>query len=327
MLFRRIVSALILLSLLLLLLWADYAVGNPLNFGQPGLVLSFLALLVIPWVAVEIVSWWQNGSEDISHGERRKDYRLAPSREILIPASMIMVIISCLFPAMLVQFVQQSDGEIIVQGRARNLSPLFFSYFGLLAAAACTFLYEMWRFNAFSHTRGGVSIRLSKAVLIYVYLSLLIGFLIPHRWLDQNNGLGLIAIIALIATVKLSDSVAYFMGKSIGSVKLAPDLSPKKTVEGAVGAFLGGYAAVAIVFFLVSPTIFGIKIDKPLNWFILYGFAVTAAGILGDLAESMLKRDAHKKDSGSGVPGMGGLLDVIDSLIFATPVSYLLWVL
>ena len=83
----------------------------------------------------------------------------------------------------------------------------------------------------------------------------------------------------------------------------------------------------AIVVFLVAPFIMGITIPKPWWWFIVYGLAVTAAGMVGDLAESLLKRDARIKDSSSWLPGLGGILDVIDSLVFAAPVSYVLWLI
>jgi len=163
--------------------------------------------------------------------------------------------------------------------------------------------------------------------LIYVYLSLLFGMLIPHRWLEGQNNLGLLSIVALIATVKLSDSMAFFAGKLLGRIKLAPQLSPKKTVEGAIGSLVGGYAAVWIVFFLVAPYIFGISINKPITWFAIYGLAIVVSGIFGDLAESLLKRDANKKDSSRWLPGLGGVLDVLDSIVFAAPVSYLIWML
>lgn len=327
MLFRRILSALILLGVILSLLWADYAVGDPQGFGRPGLVLSLLSLLLAPWAALEMNFWWQTASKDYTETNRNKDQRFVPANSTLVLGTLMMVMIASVLPVLLVRFIELPDGQIVAENQSKKLTPLFFSFYGLLAAAVGTFLLEMWRFNAFSHAHGGVTIRLARSILIYVYLGLLFNFLIPHRWLEQDNGLGLIAIIAMIATIKLSDSFAYFMGKLLGSIKLAPELSPKKTVEGAVGSFLGGYVAVAIVFFLVAPLMFGIRIDKPLYWFVLYGFLMTAAGILGDLAESLLKRDAQKKDSGSGVPGMGGALDVMDSLIFASPVSYLLWVI
>ena len=82
----------------------------------------------------------------------------------------------------------------------------------------------------------------------------------------------------------------------------------------------------AIVLFFVVPYVFEIQIQKPGWWFLVYGLLVTAAGMAGDLAVSLLKRDANCKDSSKWLPGLGGILDVMDSLVFATPVSFFLWI-
>jgi phosphatidate cytidylyltransferase len=168
--------------------------------------------------------------------------------------------------------------------------------------------------------------RLGRYALVFVYLSMLFGFLVPHRLLQNSNGLGVIAVVGLIATVKMSDSFAYFIGKRFGTIKLAPKLSPGKTIQGSLAAPVGGIVAMAIVVYLVAPLIFGITIAKPWWWFLVYGIVVTGAGMVGDLAESLIKRDADTKDSSRWLPGLGGVLDILDSMIFAAPVSYFLWV-
>jgi phosphatidate cytidylyltransferase len=197
---------------------------------------------------------------------------------------------------------------------------------GLIAAFVVTMLWEMSRFSAARAHGGEVSERLGQSVFVYVYLLLLFGFIVPHRFLQSDNAIGLLALVSVIATVKLSDSFAYFAGKTLGLRKLAPDLSPGKTVEGAVGALVGGCIATAIVIYAIAPFVFRIEPPKPWWWVILYGVLVTVAGMLGDLAESLIKRDAGCKDSGGWIPGMGGILDIMDSIIFAAPVSYLIWI-
>ncbi|WP_297888297.1 phosphatidate cytidylyltransferase [Sulfurihydrogenibium sp.] len=117
-------------------------------------------------------------------------------------------------------------------------------------------------------------------------------------------------IFVLFAVVWSGDICAYFVGKTIGKHKLAPILSPKKTVEGAIGSFVGSVVAgyIAILYF---------KFD--LSWII----PVLISAILlqvGDLFESFLKRQVNVKDSSNLIPGHGGLLDRIDSLIFASVV-------
>jgi phosphatidate cytidylyltransferase len=183
------------------------------------------------------------------------------------------------------------------------------------------FVIEIARFDG-----NGCTDRLARHVLAFGYFFLCFAFLAPHRLMAGDNALGMFAIVLLISTVKMSDAAAYFVGKSMGTLKLAPRLSPGKTWQGVGGAVLGGLAAVALMIYVVGPLAFGIKLDKPIAWMMAYALAVTIAGIIGDLAESLLKRDSHCKDSSRWLPGLGGILDLIDSLVFAAPISYLVWI-
>jgi phosphatidate cytidylyltransferase len=124
------------------------------------------------------------------------------------------------------------------------------------------------------------------------------------------------AIVLLVLTVVVSDSAQYYTGRAIGRTPLAPAISPKKTREGAIGGVLFGAAAMIagarIVFPAAPPVVVGIA-----------AAAVVSLGILGDLFESLLKRSASVKDSSSLIPGHGGILDRIDSWLFAGPAYYL----
>lgn len=111
----------------------------------------------------------------------------------------------------------------------------------------------------------------------------------------------------------LTDTFAYFTGLNFGKHKLAPGISPKKTIEGAIGGICGGILA-ALVYSLWLPI--GFKES------IILGSLISLAAQLGDLVESTFKRDAEIKDSGSIIPGHGGVLDRFDSLLFALPVTY-----
>jgi len=122
-------------------------------------------------------------------------------------------------------------------------------------------------------------------------------------------------LVMLYAAVWGSDTMALYVGKSIGRRKLYVEMSPNKTVEGAVGAFIGGFIGVLLIKFTILRTM-------PLSQALILGFVVSAATIVGDLVESMFKRDAGVKDSSSIVPGHGGFLDKIDSVTFAGPVFY-----
>lgn len=113
----------------------------------------------------------------------------------------------------------------------------------------------------------------------------------------------------------VNDSFAYFIGKNFGAQKLFPSISPKKTVEG----FLGGLFFVAIGSYVISLYITTITFS---HWLII-GVVISVFGTFGDLIESKYKRQANVKDSGIIMPGHGGLLDRLDSAIFAAPFVYL----
>lgn len=175
---------------------------------------------------------------------------------------------------------------------------------------------------------GRVMVQVSTGLLAVVYVGLLLSFLIALRRFE-NSQTGMIALISVVAVVKLSDAGAYFVGRTCGRHKLAPKLSPKKTVEGALGGLLFGSLGSVLYFGLLVPLIFGLNQDagSASDWgrWILYGFILTVAGMVGDLVESLWKRDAGQKDSGSWLPGLGGLLDVLDSLLVASLPAYLCW--
>jgi phosphatidate cytidylyltransferase len=128
--------------------------------------------------------------------------------------------------------------------------------------------------------------------------------------------LGPAALTWLVVIIVASDSAQYYSGRALGRRKLAPLVSPAKTVEGAVGGLIAGAAAGAL---LVEWGLPGLGVVPGA----LMGAALAAVGIMGDLFESMLKRSAGVKDSSQLIPGHGGLLDRIDSYLFAAPFLYL----
>ena len=126
--------------------------------------------------------------------------------------------------------------------------------------------------------------------------------------------------LALFATFG-SDTAAYFIGRAIGRHKLAPNISPGKTWEGAVAGLLGA-VIISLLFTLNTPLQLPLKYGQA----ILLGLLISVFGQLGDLAESLLKRNSGVKDSGSLMPGHGGLLDRMDSIVFAGVVVYLYYI-
>jgi phosphatidate cytidylyltransferase len=148
-------------------------------------------------------------------------------------------------------------------------------------------------------------------VLGMAYIPLFLSFLI----LIRNTSEGVSWTFAIIATIFLGDTGAYYAGRQYGKHKLCPSVSPGKTVEGA----LGGLAANVL-----AGIVCKLAFALPIPWIgvIPFFISIGAAGQLGDLFESIFKRSGNIKDSGNILPGHGGILDRIDALLFALPVAY-----
>ena len=146
-----------------------------------------------------------------------------------------------------------------------------------------------------------------------LYIGWMLGNLVALRGLDGGRNWVFLTLFATFA----SDTAAFFTGRALGRYKLAPDISPSKTREGAIA---GGVGAILASLFFTLPTPFRV----PVGWgeAIVLGLLVSIFGQLGDLAESLFKRNMGVKDSGNLLPGHGGLLDRVDSIVFAGVVVY-----
>jgi phosphatidate cytidylyltransferase len=153
--------------------------------------------------------------------------------------------------------------------------------------------------------------RASLLIMGPIYVGLPLGTLVWTR-----AELGPAAITWLLLTIAISDSAQYYTGRFLGRTKLSPAISPAKTVEGA----LGGILAAGLTGVIVGP--WGMPGWSPTRCAII-GVALSMVGIAGDLFESLLKRSAGVKDSSQLIPGHGGMLDRLDSYLFAAPVFYL----
>ncbi|MFC6590678.1 phosphatidate cytidylyltransferase [Deinococcus lacus] len=148
-----------------------------------------------------------------------------------------------------------------------------------------------------------------------LYIPWLLGYFLMLRYLPDGQ-LGLIHFALPLLATFAADIGAFFGGYLFGRRKLAPEVSPAKTVEGAVTGLLSSFLVIMAV------TEFVLHIWTPMEA-LLYAILVASASQLGDLAESLLKRALKTKDSGTSLPGHGGFLDRIDSLLFAVPATYL----
>ncbi|WP_020472092.1 phosphatidate cytidylyltransferase [Zavarzinella formosa] len=187
---------------------------------------------------------------------------------------------------------------------------------GVLASGILlAFLLEMWRYDG----PGNITQRLALTVFAWVYLGLLPSCLAQLRWLP--NGWATAALALAVFVPKGNDIGAYFTGKFLagrvlGRKLMTPKLSPKKTWQGFAGGML---TSVAVVYGIdACLPVFANHLQR-----VAFALTVGLAGVLGDLAESLIKRDLQTKDASQSVPGFGGVLDVIDSLLFAAPVVWL----
>src|SRR5829696_5034093 len=150
----------------------------------------------------------------------------------------------------------------------------------------------------------------AAAILAPVYIGMPLGCLVGVHAIAGRE-----AVLLLIATVAVSDTAQFYTGRTFGRTPLAPLRSPKKTREGAIGGFV-----IAPIFLAVAGSYW--LPAFPWGWHASAGLGIVVAGIIGDLFESMLKRAANMKDSGTLIPVHGGVLDRIDALLFAAPVFY-----
>lgn len=180
---------------------------------------------------------------------------------------------------------------------------------GLFAAFFLVTLYFLRFYTHFDNTYE----RFSRMVFGVVYVGVLASYLVLIRQFSEGGSW----LVVLSAVTAGSDSGAYYFGSTFGKRKLCPNISPKKTVEGALGGLLCGLVAACVSAILLLDNV---------DWLFVAMAAVllTGVGILGDLTESVIKRGTGTKDSGTLLAGHGGVLDRIDSLLLAAPVLYYL---
>lgn len=226
-------------------------------------------------------------------------YRLSPA------LSIISIIIGLMLLGLPYTFRDGYDHPLIFLGI--NMIVLILGFMALTT----------WRLFAVKTPEGSLA-DVAPAIAGIAYIPTL---LLPQWHLRL---LGSEWIVLLYACVWVSDSLAYYIGKGIGKRKLYYEVSPNKTMEGGIGSLFGGFLSAPLIGWLTgmftTPSFSGpVGIVKIASLGLLIGFIT----IIGDLVESMFKRDANIKDSGTLVPGHGGFLDKLDGALFAGPVMYL----
>lgn len=212
-----------------------------------------------------------------------------------------------------------------------------YKVYGILASffipTFCYFKYEFFSFiknepyfiltffvmlTIITHIFSG-KIEETSMKLSYTFLGILyVPFLFSHVLLLKHVDYGNHWILTAFLLVWASDSAAYFIGIKFGKHKMSPKISPKKSIEGGIA----GIVAPILALFLIKYVLYFKEVNIPFIHLILLGMAIGIIGQLGDLGESLLKREYNIKDSGNLLFGHGGFLDRFDSLIFITPTLY-----
>jgi phosphatidate cytidylyltransferase len=190
----------------------------------------------------------------------------------------------------------------------------------LAAAVGALFTSELARYRP-----GGGSLgRVAGGVLAVAAIGMPLAFMVGLRLAGAPRGwAGVLPLVSMVAVVKGGDIAAFVVGSLVGRRKLAPLVSPGKTWEGAAASLA---ASLAIAWLVLGGT------DQadgrgPWGGWPVFGLAVGVAGMLGDLSESLVKRELAAKDSGRSLGGLGGCLDLIDAPLLAAPMAWVLWAL
>ena len=292
---RLLVSALIIAPLVALLI-LDYRY----NFGAPGIWLSPLPVLFTVLGVAEVL--------DLLAAKNLRPVAWS------VFAGSVLVIAASLVPL----FWRLAGASALPPSPWVQLGwPLA----AFVIAIGLVFVAEMARYQG----PGGVIVNVALAVFTVAYVAVLMTFLNALR-LYHDNGWGMAAVASVIFVTKMSDTGAYTFGRMFGRHKMAPILSPKKTIEGGIGGLVTACFCSWLFFATLLPAIVGPEAQVPPLWACLvYGAVVGVAGMIGDLSESLLKRDMERKDSSRWMPGLGGILDVLDSLLLAAPAGYFCW--
>lgn len=256
---------------------------------------------------------------------------------VLLPAVLLLVWVPVLGPAFTVfigVLVAIGLTEFFAMARAKKIEtwPQAAIAFGVLMVAAASLSADLldaalvvgvivlaWG----QVLRGQVDL---AALSVTLWGLFYVGWMPAHFVLLHHHGgpLGAGLVTLLIAIIALSDTGAYFVGKNLGRHKLAPKISPNKTWEGSVGGVAAAFLGTAAAWY-IDRTFAGAPLPGWSFWeYSITGVLLAVAGQIGDLVESMMKRDAGVKDSGNLLPGHGGILDRCDGFLFAGPMLYYL---
>jgi phosphatidate cytidylyltransferase len=296
--------------------------GTRLVFGLSMVAGLIVALCVDEWLAPWYPFWLLTCSVAMIAASRElvnllSTTALEPSANSVF-GGMLAILIANWVPHLALDDGISNGLQALNYDPARPQGSLSYIILCFVAVTMVVFVVQSLQFE----NPGRATLRIAGTLFVLGYVGLLGSFIVQLRWFEGKHE-GLIALLFLVSTAKGADTGAYTVGRLAGRHKLWPALSPKKTVEGALGGLAFGVLASLIV-----AAIARYALETPvLGWgkAVLYGLLIAVVAQVGDLMESMIKRDCERKDASDAVPGFGGILDVVDSLIFAGPVAFVFW--
>ena len=299
MLARRIASAASLIGVTLLFIVAD---AFELGGAPAGLWMLPIYLFLVCGTAYEFASLLRSQAD------------LAPTKCTgVVAAGAVIGAVPVYYP-------------LIAGRRYPTDCPIGIVGWATIAVAAAIGLLLIDAIRSYARTRQSIVAQLAAGTLVAAYCLSFAHFLICLR-LSPPDRDGLLLLIGVVAVTKMSDTGAYFLGRSFGRTPLHRVISPKKTIEGAIGGILAAVITAVLYYQIFFPAVSGGE-AKELTLFrglalTLSGAAIAVVALIGDLSESLIKRSCNAKDSSGLLPGLGGVWDVTDSLFFVAPLAYL----
>ena len=293
-----------------------------LIFGVLMIAGLLTALLVDEWLAPWYPTWFLLASAAMLGAAWELHGLLSatsarPSGNTVLAG--VMAIVLANWMPHLIEFADQGAGELaLYYDPGRPIDILAWPFLTFVAVLMACFVIQSLQFARPGRTMA----KISGTVLTIAYVGLLGSFTLQMRWFEGRHQ-GLMALVFLFATAKGADTGAYTLGRLAGRHKLWPRLSPKKTVEGAIGGLIFAVSAAWVLAFACRRWLGIPAFDD--STAAAFGLTIGVVAQLGDLMESMIKRDCEQKDASQAVPGFGGVLDVLDSILFAGPVAYGFW--
>ena len=301
-----------LIALFVLLMWADQAFestplpdwlgflavkGTGTPYGPPGMILLLLGMLICGRASIELARMYKATGAIVS-------------RRVVVFSSIIGVLAGGLTIG--------SPHRSAMGGVLRESGGAVLATAGVLVVIVAFFIHTRHQ------TIKGACSAIGAALMAFMYAGVTLGFLMALR-----TEFSAWVVLGVIMTAKTCDIGAYFTGRAIGKHKLIPWVSPGKTWEGLVGGMItsglvgAGFAALVVRLQASGQSVGGLESVHltPIHGFIA-GAVLGLTAQIGDLSASVLKRDAGIKDSGRLLPGFGGIIDVIDSLVLAGPAAF-----